>query len=619
MPFEVGQEFAGYTILRVLGTGGMGRVYLASHPRLPRDDALKVLPPDLTGDPEFRARFSREADLVAGLSHPHIVGIHDRGEHDGQFWISMDYVAGIDAARVLRERFPRGMPADEALPIIDAVGAALDYAHHRGLLHRDVKPANVLLAEADPPERGQGPRAFLADFGIARRIDDSSRLTATNMAVGTAAYAAPEQLMGEPMDGRADQYALACTAFHLLTGAPPFDYRNLAVVITHHVSSAPPSIGACRPELAGLDSVFAKAMAKNPADRFASCQEFAQQLIRQLDAPLPTQTAIGGVPRLGKSPGRLPGRRRRRRVVRAALVAITALVVAGGVFAGFTQHHDPATAPGATGPLTGTYRADFGPLTDLDDAAGPSAPNTAPALSSTYGLRSECGSAGCVATASRLSGVPVGQSAMTFDQIGGSWVAVALASDQCRGAPAEFWQVFTLRPRPDGTFAGEYNAISTNACVEQRTVTFTRTGDVDVNKLPDPVGQPPRVASPAEALRGHYQATRTFANGLPQQSAYSSFTTRCLRTGDRCLSFFHGQPLDAQLVFVGGSWTLDIAADTKCPSSEDPTRVTTTGQFPMPRAAPNPITLLTGHGHVDQAGPCVVSTDFDETFTRISD
>ena len=608
MPLEVGQEFAGYTIRRVLGTGGMGRVYLASHPRLPRNEALKVLPADLTGDAEFRARFSREADLAAGLSHPHIVGIHDRGETDGQFWISMEYVAGVDAAQVVREQFPHGMPADEALPIIAAVGDALDYAHHRGLLHRDVKPANVLLTEPDPSEQGQGPRAILADFGIARRIDDPSGLTATNTAVGTAAYAAPEQLMGQPIDGRADQYALACTAFQLLTGAPPFDYPNLAVVITHHVSSAPPSIGARRPELAGLDPVFARAMAKNPSDRFASCGEFAQQLSRHLDDP----------PGLEIAPPTVRPSSRRPRVL-LAIAAVVLLVVAGGVFAAvkLTQDHRPAAA--APGPFTGTYRADFGPIADFDDAAGPLNPGAAPVLTDTYGLRSVCGSAGCVATASRLGGAPVGQPTITFDQVGGRWVAVALSSDQCRNAPAEFWQVFTLQSRPDGTLTGDYTAVSANACVERRSVTFTRTGDIDVNRLPDPGRLPPRVASPAEALHGHYHATRSFSNGLPQDQGYSGFMTSCLRTGDRCMSFFHDPTMDAPLVFAGGVWTLEVAGEAKCPSSQDSTQLTTTGRYPMPQSPPNPITLLTGHGHVEQTGACAINTDFDETFTRVSD
>ncbi len=149
--------------------------------------------------------------------------------------------------------YPGGMPVDQVVPIITALASALDYAHHRGLLHRDVKPANILLTDPDEQERR---RVFLADFGIARHIDDAAGLTATKMAVGTVAYAAPEQLKAEAVDGRADQYALACTAFHMLAGVPPYGSSNPAVVITHHVSAPPPSIGARRPELAGLDPVF---------------------------------------------------------------------------------------------------------------------------------------------------------------------------------------------------------------------------------------------------------------------------------------------------------------------------------------------------------------------------
>ena len=209
MPLAAGQTFAGYTIVRLLGSGGMGEVYLAEHPRLPRRDALKVLPADVCADDEYRQRFNREADIVATLWHPHIVGVHDRGDVDGQIWISMDYVDGTDAGDLLRDRYNKGMPKEEVLAIVAAVGEALDYAHQQGLLHRDVKPPNILLTD---PAAGE-QRILLGDFGIARRVDDTSNLTATNMTVGTVFYAAPEQLMGEELDGRADQYALAATAF----------------------------------------------------------------------------------------------------------------------------------------------------------------------------------------------------------------------------------------------------------------------------------------------------------------------------------------------------------------------------------------------------------------------
>ncbi len=245
-----------------------------STPRLPRQDALKVLRAGVSADDEYRQRFEREADIAATLWHPHIVGVHDRGEHDGQLWIAMDYVPGTDTARFVREHHPEGLPATYVDEIVTAVGDALDYAHQRGLLHRDVKPANILLSDTQSADR----RILLADFGIARWSDDVSGLTATNMTVGTVSYAAPEQLMGNTVDGRADQYVLAATAYELLTGRPPFQNSNPAVVISQHLSALPPAIGDHRPELAHLDPVFAKALAKDPADRFDRCADFARAL-----------------------------------------------------------------------------------------------------------------------------------------------------------------------------------------------------------------------------------------------------------------------------------------------------------------------------------------------------
>lgn len=275
MPLNDGDIFAGYTIQRLLGAGGMGEVYLAQHPRLPRLDALKILSADATDDDEFRARFAREAELAATLWHPHIVGVHDRGEFDGRLWISMDFVDGTDAGHLLERNYPSGMPRDDVVEIVTAVAEALDFAHERRLLHRDVKPANILVTN---PSEGARRRVLLTDFGIARETDDVSGLTEANMAIGTVTYAAPEQLTGQSLDGRADQYALAATTFHLLTGTPLFDNSNRAVVVGNHIHTPPPPISKRRPDLAELDAVMEKALAKNPEDRYPSCLDFARAL-----------------------------------------------------------------------------------------------------------------------------------------------------------------------------------------------------------------------------------------------------------------------------------------------------------------------------------------------------
>ena len=343
MPLADGATFAGYTIVRMLGSGGMGEVYLARHPRLPRRDALKVLPVSVSADNEYRQRFNREADIAAALWHPHIVGVHDRGEFDGQIWISMDYVDGTDAARLLRERHPNGMPKAEVVDIVTAVAEALDYAHELDLLHRDVKPANILLAH---PESGD-QRILLADFGIARWVNDISGLTATNMTVGTVSYAAPEQLMGAQLDGRADQYALAATTFHLLTGAPPFQNSNPAVVISQHLSASPPAIGEKRPELSALDLVLAKALSKDPNDRFERCADFARALAHRLDA------APTGDVGTTLAPVATPPKRSLMRagVIVPAILAVLLLAAVTVAVMEFRRADRPeATSPTATSP-----------------------------------------------------------------------------------------------------------------------------------------------------------------------------------------------------------------------------------------------------------------------------
>jgi serine/threonine protein kinase len=253
----------------------MGVVYLARHPRLPRQDALKILGGAISADPDYQERFIREADLAAALWHPNIVAVHDRGESDGQLWIAMDYVEGEDASVLMGRRYPAGMPYEDVVEIVHSVADALDYAHDRGLVHRDVKPSNIMISASDNSGRR---RILLSDFGIARTVGEVSGLTATNMTVGTVAYSAPEQLLGLDLDGRADQYAPAATAYHLLTGSPVFPDSNPAVVIGRHLSLDPPAPSTIRPELAAFDAAFTRALAKNPEDRFSRCQDFARAL-----------------------------------------------------------------------------------------------------------------------------------------------------------------------------------------------------------------------------------------------------------------------------------------------------------------------------------------------------
>jgi serine/threonine-protein kinase len=352
MPLADGQVIAGYTILRSLGAGGMGEVYLAQHPRLPRRDALKVLSASVCSESEYRKRFNREADIAATLWHPHIVEVHDRGDVDGQLWISMDYVEGTDAGRLLAERYPDGMPPDEVVRIMTAVAEALDYAHQRGLLHRDVKPANILMANPGADDE----RIMLADFGISRWLGEPSTLTGTNMTVGTVAYAAPEQLKGEDIDGRADQYALAATAFQLLTGTPPFQHSNPAVVISQHLTADPPKIGTRRPELSGLGPVFDKALAKSPGDRYNRCIDFARALAHNVGAaashPGGGEATMLAVQVTGPRHARAQAKSRQRTIVPVAMAALAAIAVAAIAFVavdrGRSHPGEPKPKPSAT-------------------------------------------------------------------------------------------------------------------------------------------------------------------------------------------------------------------------------------------------------------------------------
>lgn len=283
-------EFAGYTIERRLGAGGWGTVYLAKDPLLPRSVALKLLTHNAGGE-ESRQRFIREGDLASRLVHPNIVTIYDRGVEDGAMWLAMQYVPGTDASALTVP-----LVADWAIRIGAGIAAALDYAHDEGVLHRDVKPSNILLAPAD----GRPEHVVLTDFGVARLYQDTAHLTKTGAVIGTGAFVSPEQVSGAPIGHRSDQYSLACTLFQLLTGHPVFAIQDALALMAAHVQQSPRTISEVRPDLGALDPVFARALSKQPADRFDSCTEFVTAIERAL------QTA--GAPNIPPSGPQPPAR-----------------------------------------------------------------------------------------------------------------------------------------------------------------------------------------------------------------------------------------------------------------------------------------------------------------------
>jgi ABC-type branched-subunit amino acid transport system substrate-binding protein/tRNA A-37 threonylcarbamoyl transferase component Bud32 len=306
----VGSELLGYRIQVVLGRGGMGIVYLAEDLRLKRRVALKLLSPALAEDERFRERLLAESELAASLDHPNIVPIYQAGEADGQIFISMRYVEGEDLKRVLRKG---PLSPEYALALVSQVASALDEAHARGLVHRDVKPSNVLIASAAGHEGAD--HVYLADFGLTQRLVQQELSTDPGQVMGTIDYVAPEQIRGETVDGRADVYSLGCLLFECLAGEPPFQHRSEVALLFAHLREQPPSLTALRPDLPqAIDSVIAKTLAKEPDSRYETCRQLVAAAREALPGPQPT-------PR--------PAPRRRRWLLASALLVTAAALAAG--------------------------------------------------------------------------------------------------------------------------------------------------------------------------------------------------------------------------------------------------------------------------------------------------
>jgi serine/threonine-protein kinase len=368
-----GSVVGGYRIVRLLGQGAMGAVYEAQHRTLPRSVALKVMNPGVARYPGVRERFELEADLLCALEHPNVVDVLDKGEDGDHLFIVMRFVDGTDLDTALRERGPF-LPR-QAVDVVAAVGRALDHAHSRGLLHRDVKPANIMLRRSDG-------EAVLTDFGIAKNLAATAGLTSQGALLGTIPYSAPEQLDGRATSGRADVYSLGAVLFELLTARRAFPMEEPGPLLAAVITGPVPDLRAARPDLPlALAAVVTKALQKDPADRFATCEELATAARAALSAAPPTTvgpaTAPPPLPPTSPAEGRRvqtlrdpdpppgrpapapgPGGSSRRWVpVVLALAVLAGLVAAVAVLLGTRDDGGGGTATDGGTPVSSTTRS----------------------------------------------------------------------------------------------------------------------------------------------------------------------------------------------------------------------------------------------------------------------
>jgi serine/threonine protein kinase len=308
-----GTQIAGYRVESLIGRGGMAVVYRAEHLRLGRRVALKLIAPEFAEHEKFRQRFMRESRLAAAIDHPNILPVYEADEAEGLLYLAMRYVEGIDLKGLLAEQ--GRLDTRQVLSILSQVASALDVAHARSLIHRDVKPGNILLVPG--PDAEEPYHVYLADFGLTKRSSSDSGLTGPGQFVGTIDYIAPEQITGKPVGPQADIYALGCVLFECLTGAIPFERDEDLAVLWAHVQEPPPSVTSRNPALpTAVDAVLATAMAKSPEDRFSTCRQLMGALRSALRDGPPTisgpQPILASVPSASGEPQLVPSTKERQ-------------------------------------------------------------------------------------------------------------------------------------------------------------------------------------------------------------------------------------------------------------------------------------------------------------------
>ncbi|MDP7702901.1 serine/threonine-protein kinase [Mycobacterium sp. TY815] len=629
-----GTPFGRYRLIELIGRGGMGEVWRAFDTETQRVVAVKVLPANLASDPMFEQRFRREALAAAGLTDPHVVPIHHFGEIEGRLYVDMRLIEGRDLQTVLADG---PLEPSRAIGIVEQVASALRAAHRVGLVHRDVKPSNILVAEND--------FAYLIDFGIARAAGET-QMTGTGNVIGTWAYLAPERVTSGQSDARADTYALACVLHECLTGSQPFPGKSIEQQIGGHLGLPPPRPSVLRGELpAALDEVIATGMAKNPDDRYAAVTELAAAARAALTDPVGVQKvdmASRAAPSVSDDETQVADRRpsatdptlaaphppatpdargRKKFPAKMAAAGLTAVLVVIGTVVAFLvwpEPRKPVPKPPAalanTGPFTGVFTVDYGPETTL---GGKPITDSSPTKRQ-WAVRSQCAARGCVATAVSRATSDKPASDLVFDDIGGVWISVYTARWKCHDQDVEQFRAISLRPRPDGSLFGEARAEDAEGCSSTRTVTVRRTGDVgQADGVDDPTAVAPRVASPAAGARGRYHETLSFKTKTYEYDLTS--VTDCLRDATRCMTVFFAPDVVTPLVFFNGSWRQNNSFSRSCAKGGTST-VRNTVDFPMPQPPQDPIGQLTGRGHQEISGSaCAANNDYEDKYVRTGD
>ena len=621
--------FGRYQLQELIGEGGMGQVWRAYDTVTDRVVAVKVLPEYCAADPNFRERFRREAHDTAQLREPHVVPIHGYGEIDGRFYLDMRLIDGVDAKTLLKRDGAMQPPA--AVAVIAQVAAALDAAHTQGLVHRDVKPSNLLVTDSG--------FVYLIDFGICRSVEDT-RLTSTGAMIGTLAYMAPERFTTGIVDARSDVYALTCVLFECLTGVPPYPGKDAEQQIAAHLTAEPPAPSRWRPDLpGGFDDVVARGLAKDPADRYPTAGELAVAAGNALTDTPPTipAVAVTRASALGSSSSPRRNRLRRMRfgsprkrpVVWATVGAVAVLIAAATAVGLWRPTHQPEPGLAFAGKyeVTYTHRTENGkPVEALTDHR-------------VWSVRSRCPphSDQCVASITSESPDVPGSAPTQFvaDYRDGAWMVTREAppsADTDCDSPithahqnVQIWQKAVFRsagPQWTGTYFGYVGGPC--AYVVEDGMTLSRVGKIDSNVhvvAPESIHAP--ADPPATAINGNYDVTLTYSptpdvpNPPPPDKMRQRYDTICLRTGDRCAATTQTDPrtdpstdpravFSPLLVFEDGAWRTVYDTPYPCDrNSNDPfTKATFSWNLVRSDVGRDSADSFTGTWSRDETTPC---------------